>query len=151
VLLEEALYTYVLGDADVAALVDDRMYPFRLAEGCDLPAIAFQRISAARMYTFDAFANTAAWVTARMQFSCWGTSALDALKVGHAVMLALSGYEGSMAGIYVGSAFAALEVDTYESNDRKYRRVVDFYISYEEDVSTEPGGPFSSAFSEAFA
>lgn len=112
-MLEEALYAYLSTNAAVTAVVGTRLYPFRLAEGCDLPAIAFSRVGASRRYTFDRFLDTSAWVEARVQFACYGDTAMDAIEAAHAVLLQLSGYEGDMEGLYIGSARAALEVDTY--------------------------------------
>lgn len=134
-MLETVLYSYLTGDASVEAVIGDRLYPLRLAEGCDLPAIAYARVGASRRYTFDRFLDTSAWVEARMQFSCYAATAVDALEASHAVLLALSGYEGDMGGTYIGSARAALELDTYEATPRLYRRSLDIIIAYEDDVS----------------
>ena len=133
--LEDALYAYLSNDGNVAALVDDRIYPVRLPEGTTLPAIAWQRVSAQRTYTFDSFANTSAYVQARVQFSCWAETAMEAFETGEAVLHALSGYTGDMEGELIGSATAELELDDYESKTRLYRRLVDFYITYEDDAS----------------
>lgn len=139
--LEAALFDYLTGnDANTAALVDDRVYPLRLVEGCVLPAIAYQRVSASRRYTHDTFEDTSAYVNARIQFACWSNSALKAMNVGEAVLLDLSGYGGTMSGVLIGSSFAELERDDYESDTRLYRRLLDFRISYEDDTS----GPQSS-------
>lgn len=139
--LEAALYDYLTNDGGVAALVDDRVYPTRLPEGTNaqplpLPAISFQRISAARTYTYDSFEETSAWVRARVQFSCWSHSALESIEVGEAVLLALSGYSGDMSGEYIGSSSAELELDDYDAPVRLFRRSVDFFITYEDPGNT---------------
>lgn len=131
--IEAALYSYLVTEPTVSALVSDRVYPFRLPEGTALPAIAYQRISAQRTYTFDAF-GTPAWTRARIQFSCWGSTALEAIEVGEALLLSLSGYEGDMSGELIGSAMAEFELDDYQSQDRLYRRLLDVFISYEDDA-----------------
>ena len=134
--LESALYDYLSADPLLSSLVSDRIYPLRLKEGTVLPAIAWQRISAQRTYTHDAFVDTAPWVRARVQIACWSNTALGAIEVGEAVMAALSGYTGDMEGEYIGSSTAELELDDYEPTTRLYRRLVDFFITYEE----EPAG-----------
>lgn len=138
--LEAALYGYLSTDPRLSALVGDRIYPFRLpeptkAQPISLPAVSWQRISAQRTYTYDSFEDTAAFVKARVQFSCWSNSPLEAIQVGEAVLLALSGYNGDMAGELIGSAEAALEIDDYEAGTKLYRRVIDFLISYEDEES----------------
>lgn len=130
--LEQALFTYLSDDPGIASLVGDRIYPVRLPEGCVLPAVAWQRISARRLYTHDSFDDTAAFVQARVQFSCWATTALEAIRIGEALLLALSGYGGDMAGELIGSSMADLELDDYEPQHKLYRRIVDFLIAYEE-------------------
>lgn len=132
--LETALYAYLSTEVSLAALVDDRIYPFRLPEGASLPAIAWQRISAQRTYTFDAFGTSGAYVRARVQFACWAETPLEAIDVGEALLGALSGYSGDMEGELIGSSTAQFEFDDYESQTRLYRRLVDFFITYEDDV-----------------
>jgi len=133
--LEAAVYAYLVTQPSVSALVDDRIFPFRLQEGCDLPAIAWQRVSAERTYTYDSFVDTAAFVTARVQFACWARTPLEAIEVGEAILQVLSGYEGDMSGELIGSSMAALELDDYEPQTRLYRRLIDFHITYEDDLS----------------
>lgn len=131
--LEEAVYGYLSGEPGVAALVGDRIYPGRVKEGATLPAISYQRISANRTYTYDSFADTSAWVRARVQFNCWSNTPLQAIEVGEAVLLALSGYSGDMSGEYIGQSSAELELDDYDGPTKLYRRVVDFFITYEDE------------------
>lgn len=134
--LETALYGYLSNDPGVASLVGDRIYPFRLKEGTVLPAIAWQRISAQRTYTHDLFVEANPWVRARVQVACWSNTPLQAIEVGEAVLSALSGYTGDMEGEYIGSVTAEVERDDYEPTTRLYRRIVDFFITYED----EPAG-----------
>lgn len=131
-LLEEALFDYLPSVPDLGALIDDRIYPLRLPEGCDLPAVAWQRISAQRTYTHDAFEDTAAWVQCRVQFDCWGQTAEDAIAVGEAVVAALSGYEGTMGTASLGAVTVEFELDDYEPDTKLYRRLVDVFVTYEE-------------------
>jgi len=133
--LEVALTSYLTADgSEVAAMVGDRVFPVKVPEGAKLPCISWRRVSASRQYTHDPYDTTDAWVTARVQFSCWATTPLDAIKVGEAVMLALSGYEGDMAGQLIGSSDGVLEMDDYQTEQKLFRRVVDFIISYEDDL-----------------
>jgi hypothetical protein len=137
--LEAALFEYLTeSGTNTQAAVDDRVYPLRLPEKCLLPAIAYQRVAASRNYTFDPYEETSAFVTARVQFSCWSNSALEAMNVGEAVLLDLSGYGGDMSGVLVGSSFSELERDDYEPDVKLYRRLLDFAIGYEDDISGPP-------------
>lgn len=133
--LETALKSYLGADGPIVALVGDRIYPNRLKEGATLPAIAYHRISANRLYTHDSFENTDAWTTARVQFNCWAKTANEAMTVGEAVLAALSGYDGDMGGELIGSVMAANEIDDYEGATKLHRRILDFFISYEDAVT----------------
>lgn len=135
--LETALYEYLTADGNISALVDDRVYPNRLPEGSTIPAISWNRVSARRINTFDQFDDYDAWVTARIQVNCWAYNAQEAMEVGEAVVLALSGYDGDMSGQLVGSSFVDNEMDIYEAPTKFHRRVLDFLISYEDDLATE--------------
>lgn len=130
--LEEVLSTYLLADEGVAAMVEDRVYPVKVPEGAKLPCLSWRRVATTRQYTHDPYEATDAWVTARVQFSCWGVTPLDAIKVGEAVMLALSGYEGQMSGQLIGSSNNVQEFDDYVPQQKIYRRLQEFNISYED-------------------
>jgi hypothetical protein len=138
--LEEALFSYLSDDPALHALVtgDDgvvRIYPVRLPEKCKIPAISWNRVDAKRIYTYDSFAETEAWVMARVQFNCWAYTAHDAMDVGSALLAALSGYDSDMAGELI-TAFSVNELDTYEPATKFHRRVLDFFISYEDALKT---------------
>lgn len=136
---EIGIYEYLSTDSGVGALVTDdegncRIYPVRLPEGATLPAISWQRISGDRIYTHDGYADTKPWTTARIQFNAWSnTSEEEAMLLGDAILLALSGYEGDLGGQVVGSSFAVTDRDDYEAQTKIYRRILDFQISYEDD------------------
>lgn len=128
--LEDALYTYLSGDADIAALVGDRIYPARLREGTELPAISYQRVSADRVNDHNPYGEMNAWTRARIQVNCYSPSFSESVAIGEAVLAALSGYSDSI----IGSSFAVNEFDSYEVPWKLHRRVLDFFISYEDDV-----------------
>lgn len=132
---EEAIFTYLSEDPAISALVETRIYPVRLPEKCLIPAISWNRVDANRLYTYDSFEDTEAWVTARVQFNCWAYTAHEAMDVGTAVLTALSGYDGDMGGELI-TAFSVNELDTYEPGTKFHRRVLDFFISYQDSLKT---------------
>jgi hypothetical protein len=70
-----------------------------------------------------------------MQFNCWSSKAEEAMEVGEAVLLALSGYDGEMGGQLIATAFNVLEQDNYEGETKMYRRMLDFFILYEDELT----------------
>lgn len=133
--MEDALFTYLTGDTNVDALVGDGVYPGRVPEGAPLPAISYGRVSAQRDYDYDPFEDTHAFVKARFTFHCWSNKSEEAMDVGEAVLLALSGYNGEVGGVLVGASFAVLEQDVYDGTSKMFRRSLDFMILYEEDLT----------------
>ncbi len=131
--LEEALFDYLSNDSRVSNLVSDRIYPVRLPEKSIIPAISWLRVSANRLYTYNTFEDTDAWVQARVQFNCWDFTAMGAMELGDAVLKALSGYYDT----FIGSSFSINELDVYEAPTKFHRRILDFLISYEDDLVVE--------------
>lgn len=130
--LETPLFDYV--STELAALVGDRVYPIRGAEGTELPYITYTRVSAIRSYTHDAFGSDTgrAWVEARIQFNCWAAEMLTAINIGEALVAALSNYSGPMGTINIGRCDILLELDAYEEATKLYRRIVDVVFAHEE-------------------
>lgn len=130
---EVALYDYLAADAGLEAIVGDRIYPTRLPESVDLPAVTWFRVAASRIYTYDPFLDTDAWVSARIQFDCWSRDPNEAMQLGDAIILAFSGYGGDMAGQMIGSSFVENEIDEYDVPAKFHRRIIDMKISYQEN------------------
>lgn len=132
--LEAAIFDYLSSDPVIESFVGDKIFPVRGPDKVPLPYISWRRVSANRLYTYDRFADTDAWTTARIQFDCWATTANEAMEIGEAVLAALSGYEGDMSGQLIGSSFAVNEFDTFDTESKFHRRTLDFFVSYEDDV-----------------
>lgn len=129
-ILETPVYDRL--STELVTFVSDRILPIRGEEGETLPYISWQRIGGPqRAYSHDPY-PAGAWVRARMQFSCWATTPLEAITIAEALIAALSGYAGPMGSLNIGSADVALEVDAYEGETKLYRRIVDVIFAYEE-------------------
>ena len=55
--LETLVYSTLTGNSSVAAIVSTRVYPLILPQGCDLPAITYERISTEYISTLSGFAG----------------------------------------------------------------------------------------------
>ena len=136
--LEYALFDYLTTDPGLSALVDTRVFPGKIPEigGEVFPAIAWNRISATRVRTYDPFEDFDAFTTARVQFDAWAKTWEEAVQVGEALLAALSGYGGDMSGALV-TAHAINEFDDHDSGTKLFRRTLDFEVTYEDDVATD--------------
>lgn len=130
--LAEELKSYLTSDPAISALASNRVYAMRLPEKATLPAISWHQVSGidgAPTYITDDDYDT--WVSARIQFNCWGKSADHAMNLGEAVRAALSGYSGAFTGDLIQSSFLVNELDIFEVPVQFYRRILDFQITYE--------------------
>jgi hypothetical protein len=131
--LAETIFTY-LSD-ELSGVVNTRVFPGKLPEDVTFPAIAWHEISARRDRSYEPFDEFEAFVFKRVQFDCWGRSYDEAADLGNALLGALSGYGGLMAGTLL-TAHPMNEFEDHDSLIKKYRRVLDFEVTYQDDVKT---------------
>jgi hypothetical protein len=131
--LAETLFSYL--STELAGVVSTRIFPGKLPEGVTFPAIAWHKISARRDRNYEPFEDFEAFVFTRIQFDCWGRTYYEAADVGDALLGALSGYGGVMAGTLL-TAHPINEFEDHDSLVKKYRRVLDFEVTYEDSVKT---------------
>lgn len=111
--IEEAIFDHLTGDAGVAALVGTRIYPTVIPQDAALPACAYQRISGPRDLAHDGPTGQA---LARIQFTCTATSYGAVKGLANAIREALDGFSGTMgspSGAVVHVAMVDNEIDGY--------------------------------------
>lgn len=131
--LQTAIFAYLSADAQLTALVNTRIYPVRLPEKATIPAITYRRVSTNREETYGGGTDT--WVRARVQFNCWGRSETEAADVGTALLILLSGYDGDMGGELLVSSSTIDEFDFNDAPVKFFRHILDFRLSYEDELS----------------
>lgn len=135
--LEYALFDYLTTNPGLFALVETRVFPAKIPELVDVfPAIAWNKISARRVRTYDRFEDFDAFGFHRIQFDAWAKTWEEAVQVGEALLAALSGYGGDMSGVLV-TAHPINEFDDHDSGTKLFRRTLDFEVTYEDEVTTE--------------
>ena len=123
--VETALYTILSSDAGVSALVGARIYPVVIPQDVSLPAVAYQRISAARVYSHD---GPSCLARPRFQFSCTAESYGAARAVVNAVRTALDGYNDTANGVRIMAAFSQNEFDGFTDVDDLWTVYLDFFV-----------------------
>lgn len=134
--IEEAISALLRAYAPLTALVGQRIFPNVLREGTEHPAIAFFRVSGARLHSLTGRSGLA---TARMQFDCFAKGVQgysDVKRVGNQVRRALDGYKGNVA---VGPEVVRIEhillddeQDIFTANFEVHGVTLDFMIMYQE-------------------
>jgi hypothetical protein len=131
--VEVALASYLEAHALVSPLVGSRVYPEVLPQRPTYPAIVYQRVTTARVRSFDGPSGLA---RPRIQLDCYGSTYAQAKAVAAAVRLALDHKTFDAGLVHVQGAFLEDERDVRESEGRDVddeRRVsMDFFVWHEE-------------------
>lgn len=128
-IFEEAMVAYLLENVDLALLISNRLHEDVLPQEPTLPAVVWQRISNLRFYSQSGPSGLA---RPRVQFACWSTTKLEAIRVANAVLAALDGFSGLMSTVEVGAAFNEGEGDYYDPVTGMRRVLLDFEIYHKE-------------------
>ncbi len=127
--IEAALYSKLTGDAGVAALVGNRVYPMHMPQAGTLPALVYERISTVRNYAHNGQQSP---TTVRMQVDSIATTLATARSCADAVLAALSGYVGTVGTVDVRSCFADNEINLPDEETGLARVIQDFLITFME-------------------
>jgi hypothetical protein len=134
VTIEAALYTYLSTHAGLSALIGTRIYPYMVAQGAKMPAVAYQLVDDIPVHSSVADVKVHA---ARFQFSCWGggtSGYTSACAVAAQIKSALQDYSGTMGGaggVVVQHCYLELTTDLYDETMERCGRAVDITIWHE--------------------
>ena len=129
--IEADLRTHLVNDTDVNNIVGTRVYPLKLPQTAELPAISFQRISADRAKSVSQ--GSIGHATPRIQLDCWARSYSAVKNLATKVRLALDTFTGNLGGgSYVQHVSLEGESDGFEEGTEFIRVSLDFMISYNE-------------------
>ena len=129
--IEAALYSYLSTYSGLTALTGTRIYPIMIAQEAVMPAVAYQLVDDLPVHSGGADLIVHA---ARFQFSCYGTSYLNACAVAAQIKAALQDYSGTMGGaggVTVQRSFLEMTTDLYDEDMRRCGRACDFIIWHE--------------------
>lgn len=127
-MFEEALFSFLVADTDLTALVGQRIYPLLLPQQPTTPAISYQRISTTPLYALN---GNQQLTKVRIQFDIFGATLADAKSVAEALHSRLDAYRGLMGSVQVGSVFRASEMDLYDPSVESFRVSTDYLIVFE--------------------
>lgn len=131
-MIEEALVAHLLADADVSALIDDRIFPNVAPQDAALPLLVYQRISSPRVRSQSGPSGLA---HPRFQIRAKAATYAGARDLANKVRVSLDGFAGTMGGgggVSVGAAFLDNERDAYEDTLEAHSVPMDFIIWHRE-------------------
>lgn len=127
--VEADLFSRLTGFSDLAAFVNNKVYPVALPQGIEYPAISYFRVSGQRI---SAMGIDTGLVRARFQFDIWASDFDSTVTIAKQVLNALQRYRGTNTVEIVEIFVLPGEADTYEPNTRTFHKALDFEVNYRE-------------------
>lgn len=129
--IRPALRSLLLGDAGVAALVVDRVYPVRLPQGVKVASVVYTRISGETDYKME---GASGYARSRMQVDCWAPTVDAAAALANKVKDCLSGFAGAVGNpsVFIQGAFCTDEREQYDDMVQMYGVSRDYFVHHEE-------------------
>lgn len=131
--IEFAIFEHLNADADLTALLGDRIFPMVMHQDAAIPSIVYQKISGVREYTLTDRAGIA---EPRFQFSCWGRSYFEAkttsLKLRKAFELVFPITIGTTNAIKLFDARIVNENDQIDDDTKLFRTLIDYILVHKE-------------------
>ncbi len=121
--IQEALKTLLRDDADIAAVVGTRVYPFPLRQTPVLPDITMQEIS-------DVHDPLLGVGHSRWQLTPWAETYLEARQVAFLIDFCLQRYKGNSEGVEIISCHYQDKRDLYDPETGRYLCPVDIKLKY---------------------
>lgn len=129
--IRPALRSLLLGDAAVAALVVDRVFPIRMPQGTKVASLVYTRVSGGTDYTMQ---GASGYARSRMQIDAWAPTADAATALANRVKDCLSGFTGAVGNpsVFIQGAFCTDEREQYDDVVQLYGVSRDYFIHHEE-------------------
>jgi len=132
-MIEESIHYELRHDADITALVSNRIYPLLLPQEVTYPAISFQLISSQRIHDIGGPTGRA---HPRIQIDCWAETYSGVKDLSNEVRLCLDGFKGTInAETDIGGIYLDGERDIYEVSIDIYRVTMDFFVPHGESTT----------------
>lgn len=131
-MLESALTSRLLADANVSLLASTRIYPVVLPEALldpnidTPPSLSYRVISDVPTYTLD---GSRLGSKTRIEYNAWSSTYADAKSLAAAVQASLEGFSGLLSDVAVQFIEAVgINTDGFEQDSRLYRVQQDFIV-----------------------
>ncbi|WP_128426290.1 tail completion protein gp17 [Gudongella oleilytica] len=129
--IEEALTSYLLGFPELAALIDDKLYPDELPQGIKLPAVLYSKISDVKDHTL---VGQNRLESPMLQFTAFAGTKPAARAIANQLKAALCDFQGMMSGIEVQYIRLENELSSLERTPdgtlKIYTEILEFEINY---------------------
>ena len=134
----ESVRTYLLADATIEGLIDDRIYPDIVEQNATLPAVAVSKTSTTHDHTLS---NLAGLAHVRLSFDCYADSRNVANQVAEAIrasgIVAVKGVTNGtdIRGVRIEEGQRnEIEYSNEASDDHRYVTSMDIMVDYTETI-----------------
>lgn len=130
-MIEDGIVMLVQSDPTVAAQCSFGGFYQTLPKGTPLPSWSYQVVSEQTEYTL---AGRTDLTPRRLQIDVYATDGAQVLNLTRAIDNVLSGWKGTLPdtqATLVQSIFRDNEIDFFDDASRTYRRMIEFFINYE--------------------
>ncbi len=126
--IDDALYTRLSGYSALTALVSTRIYPILLPQDCDLPAVAYQKISEISEHAMGIDSTV---LQKRFQVSAFAEKYSMAKDVAAQIRAALSRYRATVGGVIIQDILFEGEIVLHEPDTDIYHIPLDFIVYHD--------------------
>jgi len=112
-MIYEALFSLLTANSDVAALVGTRVYPVKMPDDPQLPAISLQVADGDRG---DSLEGSDGLASELVQIDCWSRDMDQVKDLAKKARAALRGYRGTVAGLTIGGILGWRETDLFDED-----------------------------------
>lgn len=126
--IETGIFTRLSNFAGLTALVSARIYPVKLPQKPDYPAVTFTQVSVVRDHAMVSDPNI---VEARYQFDAWAETKIAADAVREQLRAALKRWRNA-ADPLIFDTFLDIEQELYEDDVKVYHLTLDAILFYRE-------------------
>lgn len=125
-MIGDAIYTILTGVPEFTALAGDRVYPLRVAQSVDLPAVAYQTISNSPTNCKE---GDAGLDRKRLQINIYAERYSHQEALAAIIREALSNTTGAIEGVDIADITYETETDLYENTAEIYFKTQDYTIT----------------------
>lgn len=129
-MIDEAIYSILTTNSQVAAIVSTRVFPVVLPQQSQLPALAYARVSTierSMTHSGPSFVSKVVY-----QVSCFANGAKAAKELAGKVYRAMHGYAGSVGSEKIYYVQCVNEVEAFEHETGIYQVPLDMLIMHKD-------------------
>jgi len=132
-MIDEAIYSILTENAEVAAIVNTKVFPIIGVSEEALPLVVYSQASASDPLLTHS--GPTALTKAVFQISCWCLTAADVKALAKAVYRALHGFSGTVGSERIFYIKCVNRVDAFEPQSGAFNVSLDMLIAYRETLA----------------